>query len=185
MNNKAVIAIALTIALFVLFPSCTKENGIGGNDNVGVEFRMRNKENGNDYIKLLQIDDAIFSSSYTYKSHIRLRISNSNNFYAEGFIGEGDYMMISDIPFWSIVSVGNVTGLGKIKTIPQTGWATEVAVHPGNGYVVRCQGNGENYHDYGHYSHFCRYARVYVEDWIESTSGGVIGAVIHYEDNWR
>lgn len=194
MKNKAIMILLLALTICIPFASCTKDNGNGGNgsnDNTGIEFRMRNYENGNDRIILLQIDDALHddSNGLTANSNIKLGISRSNNFYAEGrFEGNtsnGVWVANTETPFWSIASVGNVTGLGRINTIPETGWASEVAVHPGNGYVIRCKWDGEIYSGTGLYAHFCRYARVYVEDWIESTSGGIIGAVIRYEDNWK
>ena len=92
-----------------------------------------------------------------------------NTIYIDGNHSKGD-----------IACVGSVSGLGKIKNIPSSGWAEEMAVHPGQGYVVRHKYDGGNGG-----KKFCKYARVYVEDWIEGTSGGIIGAVIRYEDNWK
>ena len=110
--------------------------------SVGIEMRMRNYGNGGEDLYLLG-------------GGVRLWIRSNNNFK----VSDGE-----------IVCVGNVGGIGRINNIPQSGWAKELAVHPGQGYIIRF-GN--------------KYARVYVVDWIEGTSGGIIGAIIRYQDNWR
>lgn len=63
-------------------------------------------------------------------------------------------------------SVGTVKGLGNISAIPTTGWADQMSVIPGNGYVVYCNN---------------QYYRIYVVDDIVSTSGGIMGADIKYQ----
>ena len=72
----------------------------------------------------------------------------------------------------SIVSVGAVDNLSKVETIPERGWATQVAINQGHGYIVKME--GEWYH-----GHFCKYARVYVKQLI----GG--GVTIQYQPNWK
>jgi len=159
----------MAMAWGMTFSSCEKEN-----DSTGIEMRMRNEDNGDDRLTLLKVDDACYDEldhEYEY-SCVRLKISNSNNFYLSGRYSERD-----------IVCVGNVNGLSKIKKIPTSGWAQEVAVQPGQGYIIRSK-NGASSNQL-QYKTFCKYARVYVEDWIEGTSGGIIGAVIRYEDNWK
>lgn len=110
----------------------------------GIEMRMRNLDNGNDSLWILAGETS-------------LSITSSNNFN----VWKGQ-----------IADVGSVRNLGKVTSIPTSGWANEVAVKPGHGYVVS--------------SDFCdEYARVYVKDWIEGTSGGILGAVIVYQDHWK
>lgn len=153
-----------------LVTSCQKENGtsiIGNDDNTGVELRMRNESNGGDYVDLLRVEIAY--NNYSYDSYVCLYITGSNNFYASEYFGVAD-----------IVCVGNVNGLSKIKNIPESGWAEQVAVQPGSGYIIR----NKNPNAPG-YSQWCRYARVYVEEWIEGVSGGILGAVIRYQDDWQ
>lgn len=75
----------------------------------------------------------------------------------------------------SFACVGKVNGLGNITGIPTSGWATKVAVEPGNGYVVR------HFYKYGH----CYYYRLYVEDYILNTSGGIIGAKVKYQTPFK
>ena len=64
------------------------------------------------------------------------------------------------------VSVGKVSGLSKITTIPSSGWSASAAVVPGTGYVARYNNT---------------YARIYVIDYIVDTTGGIIGATIKYQ----
>ncbi|MBQ7211130.1 MAG: DUF5036 family protein, partial [Muribaculaceae bacterium] len=67
-----------------------------------------------------------------------------------------------------IASVGSVTGLGNVSTIPTTGWTDEVAVVPGNGYVAYLDNRD-------------MFVRIYVIDYISSTSGGIMGADVKYQ----
>ena len=67
----------------------------------------------------------------------------------------------------NIASVGSVNGLGNVSSVPKTGWAEEVAVIPGNGYVARINS--------------LVFVRIYVIDFITSTSGGIIGADVKYQ----
>lgn len=83
----------------------------------------------------------------------KIHIDEANNF-------EGYY---TDVEF---VSLGEVSGLSKITSIPTTGWSKSAAVIPGHGYVARCNGN---------------YARIYVVDYTVATSGGIMGATIKYQ----
>lgn len=73
----------------------------------------------------------------------------------------------------SIVSVGQVPGLSKVTNIPNSGWSYKVIVKKGHGYIIR---NSTQNH----------YARVYVVDMMtDASSGGVIGATIRYEPDWK
>ena len=162
----------MAMALGTTFSSCEKEN-----DSTGIEMRMRNHDNGDDGVTLLKVDDAryyYYNQDYgEYEdSYVYLEISNSNNFDLYREYSDGD-----------IVCVGKVNGLSKITKIPSSGWAQEVAVQPGQGYIIRSKNLESS--DRVQYKTFCKYARVYVVDWIEGTSGGIIGAVIRYEDNWK
>lgn len=70
----------------------------------------------------------------------------------------------------SFVSLGAVRGLGNVSTIPTSGWADQVAVEPGYGYVA--YSNNQFY-------------RIYVVDNIVNTSGGVMGADIKYQKPFK
>ena len=84
-------------------------------------------------------------------------INKSDNF-------EGYY---SNVCF---ASVGSIKGLGNVTSIPTSGWAKQVAVKPGYGYVAYYNGT---------------FYRIYVEDFIEGTSGGVIGAEVKYQKPFK
>lgn len=66
----------------------------------------------------------------------------------------------------SFVDLGPVNGLGNVSYIPKEGWASQVMVVPGHGYVARVYG---------------KYYRIYVIDYAYSTMGGIIGADIKYQ----
>lgn len=165
----------MTMALGMTFSSCQKEN-----DSTGIEMRLRNENNGGGNVDLLFVDDATHRTMTTYgypcdyyeSNSVRLWIDVSNNFSVEQ--SSETWLWSGDI---SITCVGNVGGLGKINKIPESGWTNSVAVNPGKGYIIR--------HRHDRDPQYCKYAKVYVVDWIEGTSGGIIGAVIRYEDNWK
>lgn len=77
-----------------------------------------------------------------------------------------------------IVSVGKVNGLSAINRIPESGWAERCAATPGSGYVIR-QEKADPYH--GGETNGYKYCRVYLVDFITSTSGGIMGATIKYQ----
>lgn len=104
------------------------------------------------------------SSIYWNDSRARLYINKSNNFRTTGY----DHS--------EIASVGKVKGLGNIKKIPESGWAQELSVIVGHGYVVRYTKYYTKYDDPNQYF----YARVFVRDEIIGTSGGIIGYTISY-----
>ena len=79
-----------------------------------------------------------------------------------------------------IVCVGSVEGISSITRVPENGWAHESAVIPGYGYIFRFQ-YVVDYDDSGNYIYNYRYARLYVVDYMESTSGGIMGCTIKYQ----
>ncbi|MDE7136147.1 MAG: DUF5036 family protein [Muribaculaceae bacterium] len=103
---------------------------------------------------------------------IELSMRNANN----GRTWLGNIYIGSDDNFTGIncyiASLGPVKGLGNVSSIPVAGWAREVAVTPGNGYVVYDASNDEFY-------------RIYVIDYIISTTGGVIGADVKYQKPFK
>ena len=101
-----------------------------------------------------------------------LSINDANNFEAY-YYNSGE-----------IVCVGKVSGIGSIKKVPQSGWSGTCAVQPGYGYVLRAKGSRFNSNtERSEYSDY-RYVRVYVVDYMEGTSGGIIGATIKYQAPW-
>ena len=69
----------------------------------------------------------------------------------------------------SFTSLGAVRGLGNVVYIPVSGWASRVAVVPGEGYVAYNSSKKQFY-------------RIYVMDYIVSTTGGIIGADVKYQE---
>lgn len=138
----------------LLFASCGKENGpetsISDPDGT-IVANIRNEYQTHLYIFPV----------------IPIQIDDINNFTTPN----------GWLPGLEIISVGQVSGLGGIKTIPQSGWSSSVAVVPSCGYVVATpwQEDGSINND-----ELC-YARLYVEDYIVSTSGGIIGAKVKYQ----
>jgi len=97
-----------------------------------------------------------------------LGMNNSNNLQAEGYGNSYNA---------EIVSVGKVNGLSSIKNIPETGWSHQTAAIPGYGYVYR-----QKYASFGGQYYF---ARIYAVDYMKSTSGGIMGITIKYQENWE
>lgn len=175
-NMKRVLFMVITYAtILVCFSSCQKEND---NSFEGVEIRMRNSDNGGDKVNLLLVDST-YADNYQsghywytrwYDSYINLEINRSNNFYMDSHYANGE-----------IVCVGSVKKLGQIKNIPSSGWTnSSISVKPGCGYIIRSKND-----DPRSYKHYCHYARIYVVSWIEGTSGGILGATIRYQDDWK
>lgn len=100
------------------------------------------------------------------KKYVYLGMNSSNNLEARS-----NKMHIEV----SIVSVGKVNGLSSIKEIPNDGWTNQVAAIPGYGYVYRLEYNSGTY----------TYARIYAVDYMTSTSGGIMGITIKYQENWE
>lgn len=70
----------------------------------------------------------------------------------------------------SIMSVGKVAGLGAIRNIPSGAkWGNSTVATPGYGYIM-CRDDS--------------YVRLYVESYITSSGGTIIGAKVKYELGW-
>lgn len=97
---------------------------------------------------------------------IELKMRNWDN----GRTYLGDFLFITSANNFKggkIAALGSVRGLGNVARIPSSGWADEVAVTPGNGYVV--YGNNKFY-------------RIYVEEFtLAAETEGIIGAAIKYQ----
>lgn len=131
---------------------------------IGVGFVSCEKDDGSEGIEFRMRNYSNGGDGIWLLNSVALEISSSNNFYL--------YNELYNIG--EISCVGSVSSLGRIKKIPESGWVREISVNPEKGYIIRCKVNG-----------IYNYARVYVEDWIEGTNGGIIGAVIRYQDNWK
>jgi len=75
-----------------------------------------------------------------------------------------------------VANVGEVGGLGAVVERPSAGWASMGAVEERHGYVVRFK-HSTNIGASLPYN----YARLYVEDYLISTAGGMVGAKVKYQ----
>lgn len=96
---------------------------------------------------------------------ISMRNSNSGKTVLDG----GIYINNDNFAGGYFVSLGPVKGLGNITQIPTAGWAGQVSVVPGNGYIA--------YTEYNPYMFY----RIYVVENLVGVSNGIIGAVIKYQ----
>ncbi len=145
----------MTLVIGMGFTSCEKD------DDFGIEVKLRNSNNGGGSVEVLT-DDFLGEGRY---NSVELNIDNTDNFWLD------EYRSCKA----GIVSVGRVSGLSKVTDIPTSGWTSKVSIKEGHGYIIRGSKNGKDY----------RYARVYVVDQFTGTSGGIIGATIRYEPDWK
>lgn len=164
-NAFKLMAALFVAALSLGFTSCGDDDdndggktGGSGSDPSGTV--TANIRNDGKYLYMDWTDEEGFSVE------TGLSINDANNFVADYNSYDG------------IVCVGKVSGIGSIKKVPQSGWSGTCAVQPGYGYVLRAKGYKFNSNtEY-------RYVRVYVVDYMEGTSGGIIGATIKYQAPW-
>lgn len=115
----------------------------------------KNSDPGENPDKLVPDPEGTIEVSARYDAHTGvagIRIDNAYN-----FSGYGDSYF---------VSLGKMRGLGNVTSIPKNGWATNVAVVPGNGYVAYSEG---------------MFYRIYVVEEVVGTTGGVIGYTFKYQ----
>jgi len=79
--------------------------------------------------------------------------------------------------YYEIVSVGSVNGLSSINKVPENGWSTQVAAIPGYGYIIR-----RSYYDSSSQTTKYEYVRLYVVDWMTSTTGGIMGCTVKFQE---
>ncbi|MBQ9524100.1 MAG: hypothetical protein IJR69_03160 [Bacteroidaceae bacterium] len=160
------LAIALTVLCTV---SCGDDNDEGGTTNNPV---VASDPEGTITVNLTNgyndDRDRIGNEIQIYGGDVwmyNFAMSSSNNFVLVR--GNGNP---------SIITVGKKKGLSDIREVPATGagWSDEVAVIPGYGYVCKATGGWTS--EKGP----C-IVRIYVVDYIESITGGIIGAIIKYQ----
>ncbi len=170
-NAFKLMAALFVAALSLSFTSCGddddndggKTGGSGSDPSGTVTANIRN-DGGS-----LHMD---WEDEEGYRVNTGLSINDANNFVA-GYI-----IYAEDSYNDGIVCVGKVSGIGSIKKVPQSGWSRTCAVQPGYGYVLRSlEKKSGQFGDY-------RYVRIYVVDYMEGTSGGIIGATIKYQAPW-
>lgn len=157
--QKKWLPLFLLAAVTFLFPACEGNNpsinGGGGEDTSGlITLKMRNGGNGGTTIYL--------GGGY-------FMINNANNFDNYGASGNVNT---------EFCDMGTKK-LSAIKTVPTSGWAKEVAVTPNHRYVIR--NNYEQWNnDINGYEDKVSYLKLYVVDYITSTSSVIIGAEVQY-----
>lgn len=104
-----------------------------------IQLSMRDDDNGKTLLDNIYISDENFASNYVWPGN--------------------------PVTF---VSLGNMSGLANVNQIPTAGWASKVAVVPGNGYIAYDSSKDTYY-------------RLYVTNYIVSTTGGIIGADVKYQ----
>lgn len=163
--QKRWLPLFLLVAVTFLFTACEGNNP--DDDLVGVvSLKMRS---GNNEGNRLDFGGAttIVGADMTY-----LGINNANNFKV--MWTDGSYMCGNG----DVVDMGKKR-LSQITSLPTSGWTQETAVIVGHGYVFRARrgdyeiGVGWKYTPYN-------YIKVYVKNFIASTSGGIIGAEVQY-----
>lgn len=183
-------AAIMLMAAVATTAGCNKDS-INGGDSAGIVFNLRN-DGGK--MELLKWDSTFLTPNFYWYpepdsiqlylyTKLLLYLNQNNNFeFDEYYVYDDSYQNYDgyNSPVSPIACVGPVKGLNKITSIPQSGWVDEMAAQPGNGYVIRNQLRHGN-HGFNEFI----YARVYVEDWLVSTTGGIIGVTLRYEDNWK
>lgn len=97
----------------------------------------------------------------THLNESGIHINKSDNFSFDYYSGK-------------IASYGEVKGLGNVGNIPTNGWADEITVKPGYGYVAYCYNRYDDAEN-------GQYYRFYVVDYITTAGGSVIGADVKYQ----
>ena len=98
-----------------------------------------------------------------------LRMNSADNFVFDGQLWHER----------TFANLGDVDGLGCVNDIPETGWSDQVAVIPGDGYVVR-----DSYDNLNNGEWNVKYARIYVTRYQLSNTNTILGAELKYQDNW-
>lgn len=149
------------VALSIITFSCKKDKNSASNEP---EPEVYYEEPENPVIVNLLNDEG----SYVVILGCYVKISEANNFYR---INNNNHYL-------SFCNVGEVENLGYVYQVPQDGWSDQVAVIPGNGYILKDYEND----NYG--LNNIKYARIYVVDYIYNSSNEIIGAQIVYQDKW-
>ena len=103
-------------------------------------------------------------------NYYSISINSSNNF-------------VSNSEYLSFVNVGEVDGLGYVYEVPNTGWISQLAVIPENGYIVRYHQLGNKDNSSGNRDYV--YARIYVVEYLLNVYNEIIGAVLKYQTEWE
>ncbi|MDR1864015.1 MAG: DUF1566 domain-containing protein [Bacteroidales bacterium] len=113
-----------------------------------------------------------------------IEIKNGHTIGHIRWTGPDNFYLSEDYYYYmvSICDLGAMRGLGNITAIPSTGFSTpatsntSVACEPGHGYVVKFVRG-----DYRPGDPPGLYVRLYVEEPVVSTTGGIMGAKVKYQ----
>ncbi len=134
----------LSLALFALV-------AVGCGKDEGGESKYESELEG---VVTIGLDQNTY---YTMSGTLDLTWRNPDNLYA----------------YWGeIASVGKVSGLAGVKSIPTAGWAPRLACEVGHGYVMR----GRRTLDEPYV-----YARIYVVERVVSKAWGVVGVKVRVQ----
>ena len=163
MNKKNLFWSLLTILFASVFSVSLVSCGDDDDDNSNESTITENDPEGTILMNLVNNDDDIVIDEEWPYMHVGMTPQNNiDTWYYNA----------------QIVSVGKVKGLSAITKIPESGWAERCAATAGCGYVIR-QSKVSAY-DTSRTDGY-KYCRVYLVDFITSTSGGIMGATIKYQ----
>jgi hypothetical protein len=169
----SLLSIFFLTAMSFLFQSC-EVNGPSSNTDTGViTLKVRNADNGSTRIPVGVLLEYVYMSS-------------GNNFFVNN-------------SYSSICDAGRKS-LGAVRSVPEFGWAEEVAVMPGHTYVVKVRYHIEDLIRWGDVvwdenenlvsrdgnpiivdnGLVYYYTKIHVIDYITAVGGGIIGADVQY-----
>lgn len=104
---------------------------------------------------------------YIDEGGVQIAMTDDNNFIVRA---------INQLPYCSsnLSSIGKVPGLSFVRTAPKSGWDSEMLAQSEYGYVLRTADNSEEFM-------YNIYTRLYVEEYMTNTAGGIIGARVKYQ----
>lgn len=142
----SLLTMMMVVMLIVGFASCGGDDGDDSPEKSNDEQPVNPSVTVNDPEGTISLSMRNDDNGKTYLDNIYIKNEN--------FVGA------------SFTSLGAVKGLGNVTTIPTSGWANQLSVIEGNGYVAYC--NNQFY-------------RIYVVSDIVGTTGGIIGSDIKYQ----
>ena len=145
-NLMSLLTMMMVVMLIVGFASCGGDDGDDSPEKPNDEQPVNPSVTVNDPEGTISLSMRNDDNGKTYLDNIYIKNEN--------FVGA------------SFTSLGAVKGLGNVTTIPTSGWANQLSVIEGNGYVAYC--NNQFY-------------RIYVVSDIVGTTGGIIGSDIKYQ----
>lgn len=169
----SLLSIFFLTAMSFLFQSC-EVNGPSSNTDTGViTLKVRNADNGSTSIPVGMLQENVYMSS-------------GNNFFVNN-----SYSRICD---------AGRKSLGAVRSVPEFGWAEEMAVMPGHTYVVKVRYDIEDLIRWGDVlwdenenlvsqdgnpiivdnGLVYYYTKIHVIDYITAVGGGIIGADVQY-----